>query len=328
MWKIESTPGSARTCSVKSSICSRAWTVRRIGDHRLERAAEGAEVDLGVEAADHAGLAQRAHAGEARRRREADLLGEAVVRASARRRSGCSRIACRRRRAEENSAYTAKFSHNIRTRSTVSAQHLHSRHARDDPDDTKSWTRSSTRSGTRRSSGSRTSAPGVKPQIVAKVEALNPGGSIKDRVAVALIEAAERDGRLQPGGTIVEPTQRQHRHRPRDRRAPEGLPRHRRHAGQDVEGEDRPPARLRRRGRRRADRRRARLAPVLLPRRRPPDRGDPRRLPAQPVPQPGQPADALRARPARRSGSRPAAASRTSSSASAPAARSPAPGAT
>src|SRR5688500_5608852 len=47
---------------------------------------------------------------------------------------------------------------------------------------------------------------GSKPQIVAKVEALNPGGSIKDRVAVSLIEAAERDGRLKPGGTIVEPT--------------------------------------------------------------------------------------------------------------------------
>src|SRR5688572_24532044 len=47
---------------------------------------------------------------------------------------------------------------------------------------------------------------GVKPQIVAKVEALNPGGSIKDRVAIALIEAAERDGKLRPGGTIVEPT--------------------------------------------------------------------------------------------------------------------------
>jgi cystathionine beta-synthase len=47
---------------------------------------------------------------------------------------------------------------------------------------------------------------GLRPQILAKVEALNPGGSIKDRVAVALIEAAERDGRLRPGGTIVEPT--------------------------------------------------------------------------------------------------------------------------
>jgi cystathionine beta-synthase len=47
---------------------------------------------------------------------------------------------------------------------------------------------------------------GLAPQILAKVEALNPGGSIKDRVAVALIEAAERDGRLRPGGTLVEPT--------------------------------------------------------------------------------------------------------------------------
>src|SRR6476661_2956809 len=47
---------------------------------------------------------------------------------------------------------------------------------------------------------------GLRPQVVAKVESLNPGGSIKDRVAVALIEAAERDGKLKPGGTIVEPT--------------------------------------------------------------------------------------------------------------------------
>src|SRR3954464_13148318 len=47
---------------------------------------------------------------------------------------------------------------------------------------------------------------GLTPQIVAKLEAFNPGGSIKDRVAVRLIEAAERDGRLKPGGTIVEPT--------------------------------------------------------------------------------------------------------------------------
>jgi cystathionine beta-synthase len=49
-------------------------------------------------------------------------------------------------------------------------------------------------------------AAGLTPQVVAKVEYLNPGGSIKDRVAVAMIEAAERDGSLAPGGTIVEPT--------------------------------------------------------------------------------------------------------------------------
>src|ERR1700748_1898502 len=49
-------------------------------------------------------------------------------------------------------------------------------------------------------------APRVRPQLLAKLEVFNPGGSIKDRIAVALIEAAERDGRLRPGGTIVEPT--------------------------------------------------------------------------------------------------------------------------
>src|ERR687892_310318 len=47
---------------------------------------------------------------------------------------------------------------------------------------------------------------GLRPQVVAKLESFNPGGSIKDRVAVRLIEAAERDGRLRPGGTIIEPT--------------------------------------------------------------------------------------------------------------------------
>src|SRR5690349_3077590 len=49
-------------------------------------------------------------------------------------------------------------------------------------------------------------AAGVKPQVVVKVEYFNPGGSIKDRVAMRLVEAAERDGRLRPGGTIIEPT--------------------------------------------------------------------------------------------------------------------------
>src|SRR3954454_91841 len=49
-------------------------------------------------------------------------------------------------------------------------------------------------------------AQGLAPEIVAKVESFNPGGSIKDRVAMRLIEAAERDGRLRAGGTIIEPT--------------------------------------------------------------------------------------------------------------------------
>ncbi|HSC92703.1 MAG TPA: cystathionine beta-synthase [Gaiellaceae bacterium] len=46
----------------------------------------------------------------------------------------------------------------------------------------------------------------VAPRLLAKLEYLNPGGSVKDRIGLAMIEAAERDGRLQPGGTIVEPT--------------------------------------------------------------------------------------------------------------------------
>jgi cysteine synthase A len=42
--------------------------------------------------------------------------------------------------------------------------------------------------------------------VLAKIEARNPGGSVKDRIAVAMIEDAERRGALEPGGTIVEPT--------------------------------------------------------------------------------------------------------------------------
>ena len=42
--------------------------------------------------------------------------------------------------------------------------------------------------------------------VVAKLEYLNPGGSIKDRIAITMVDAAEREGKLKPGGTIVEPT--------------------------------------------------------------------------------------------------------------------------
>jgi len=46
----------------------------------------------------------------------------------------------------------------------------------------------------------------VRPRIVAKLEHMNPGGSVKDRIALPMIEAAERAGLLRPGGVIVEPT--------------------------------------------------------------------------------------------------------------------------
>jgi len=44
------------------------------------------------------------------------------------------------------------------------------------------------------------------PTVLAKVEYFNPGGSVKDRIAVRMVDAAEQSGALQPGGTIVEPT--------------------------------------------------------------------------------------------------------------------------
>ena len=47
---------------------------------------------------------------------------------------------------------------------------------------------------------------GLGGEVVAKLEYLNPGGSVKDRIGVAMIDAAEREGELAPGGTIVEPT--------------------------------------------------------------------------------------------------------------------------
>ena len=49
-------------------------------------------------------------------------------------------------------------------------------------------------------------APRGGAELLAKLEYLNPGGSVKDRIGLSMIEAAERDGRLKPGGTIVEPT--------------------------------------------------------------------------------------------------------------------------
>ncbi|MGH7363147.1 MAG: PLP-dependent cysteine synthase family protein [Candidatus Methylomirabilales bacterium] len=49
-------------------------------------------------------------------------------------------------------------------------------------------------------------ARGLPGRILAKLETANPGGSVKDRIALAIIEAAERDGRLKSGGTVVELT--------------------------------------------------------------------------------------------------------------------------
>lgn len=45
-----------------------------------------------------------------------------------------------------------------------------------------------------------------EPEVWVKSECSNPGASIKDRIALAMVEAAEADGRLRPGGVIIEPT--------------------------------------------------------------------------------------------------------------------------
>ncbi len=49
-------------------------------------------------------------------------------------------------------------------------------------------------------------AEGLKARVLVKLESFNPGGSVKDRVALAMVEAAEAAGSLKPGATIIEPT--------------------------------------------------------------------------------------------------------------------------
>ena len=49
-------------------------------------------------------------------------------------------------------------------------------------------------------------AYGLEARLLAKLEYFNPAGSVKDRIAKEMIEQAERDGKLKPGSTIIEPT--------------------------------------------------------------------------------------------------------------------------
>ena len=49
-------------------------------------------------------------------------------------------------------------------------------------------------------------AEGIEAQVYVKLESMNPGGSVKDRIGIAMLEAAERDGRIKPGDMIIEPT--------------------------------------------------------------------------------------------------------------------------
>lgn len=47
---------------------------------------------------------------------------------------------------------------------------------------------------------------GIEAEVYAKVELFNAGGSVKDRIALRMIEEAEREGRIKPGDTLIEPT--------------------------------------------------------------------------------------------------------------------------
>ena len=49
-------------------------------------------------------------------------------------------------------------------------------------------------------------AKGIDALVLAKMESLNPGGSVKDRIGITMIDAAEREGKIKPGGTVVEAT--------------------------------------------------------------------------------------------------------------------------
>lgn len=54
--------------------------------------------------------------------------------------------------------------------------------------------------------GNYSKSRGLNTPVIAKVEYFNPGGSVKDRIGLAMIEAAEKNGTLKPGATIIEPT--------------------------------------------------------------------------------------------------------------------------
>ena len=139
-----------------------------------------------------------------------------------------------------------------------------------------------------------------------------------------MIDAAEREGLLAARRHDRRADVGQHRRRPRDRRRAARLPLHLRDVRQDERREGRAAARVRRRGGGVPDRGAARAPRLVLLRRRPAHARDAGRVPARPVLQPAPTRPSTSARPAPRSGARPRAGSRTSSPASAPAARSPA----
>ena len=164
--------------------------------------------------------------------------------------------------------------------------------------------------------------------VLVKVEYLNPGGSVKDRIALRMIETAEREGKLAPGGVIVEPTsgntgvglaivaqERGYRcvFTCPDKVAADKIAVLRAYGAEVVVC---------------PTQRAARPPGLLLQRRPPPRQGDAQRVAARTSTRTPTTRPRTTTGPARRSGRRPRAGSPTSWRASAPAARSPAPAAT
>ena len=127
-----------------------------------------------------------------------------------------------------------------------------------------------------------------QPLILAKLEMLNPGGSVKDRIGLPMIEAAERDGLLKPGGTIIEPTSGNTGHGLAIAAALKGYRCIFVMADKQSAEKQAAAARVRRGGRAVPHERRARVARELLLRRRAPRPRHPRRVPARPVLEPGR----------------------------------------
>ena len=169
---------------------------------------------------------------------------------------------------------------------------------------------------------------GIAATVLAKVEYLNPGGSVKDRIALKMVEAAEASGELKPGGVIVEPTSgntgvglalvAQRRGYSCIFVCPDKVSEDKRNVlkAYGAEVVVCPTAVA------------AGAPRLLLLDVRPAGARDARRLEARPVLQPQRPAVATTRPPARRSGATPTAGSPTSSPAPAPAAPSRAPVAT
>lgn len=65
---------------------------------------------------------------------------------------------------------------------------------------------------------------GLEARLLAKLEYFNPAGSVKDRIAKEMIEQAEKDGKLKPGSTIIEPTSGKYRYRSCGNRSSKGIP--------------------------------------------------------------------------------------------------------